>query len=60
MQEQRFTLDRLSSGTLLIKDNKTGTLVCSMSSAGRPKIYTQKMAEVMVEALNAAIQGTKE
>ena len=53
---QRFILRRTQADAWLIRDNKDGSVVCFVHKGCRAPKKTQAMVNVMLDALNAAVQ----
>ncbi len=59
MNEKRFVKFHNLGGTCFIKDNRNETLVCIILPQGRPANQTDAMCDVMLNALNAAVENKK-
>lgn len=63
MEQQRFVLLTTVGGAWVIRDTRDGSPVCVLFHGGRGMKKTRAMADVMLDALNAAVgrhaQGEK-
>ena len=55
MEQQRFVLLTTVGGAWVIRDTRDGSPVCVLFHGGRVMKKTRAMAEVMLDALNAAV-----
>lgn len=55
MEQQRFVLLTTVGGAWGIRDTRDGSPVCVLFHGGRGMKKTRAMAEVMLDALNAAV-----
>lgn len=55
MEQQRFVLLTTVGGAWVIRDTRDGSPVCALFHGGRGMKKTRAMAEVMLDALNAAV-----
>lgn len=60
MANRRFVKDSNLAGTWYIRDSKDDTLVCILMKHGRPEKQTEAMCNVMLEALNSAVEKRTE
>ncbi len=55
MEQQRFVLLTTAGGAWVIRDTRDGRPVCVLFHGGRGMKKTRAMADVMLDALNAAV-----
>lgn len=55
MEQQRFVLLTTVGGAWVIRDTRDGSPVCVLFHGGRGMKKTRAMADVMLDALNAAV-----
>lgn len=55
MEQQRFVLLPTVGGAWVIRDTQDGSPVCVLFHGGRGMKKTKAMADVMLDALNAAV-----
>lgn len=55
MEQQRFVLLPTVGGAWVIRDTQDGSPVCVLFHGGRGMKKTRAMADVMLDALNAAV-----
>ena len=55
MEQQRFVLLTTVGGAWVIRDTRDGSPVCVLFHGGRGMKKTRARAEVMLDALNAAV-----
>jgi len=55
MEQQRFVLLPTVGGAWVIRDTRDGSPVCVLFHGGRGMKKTRAMADVMLDALNAAV-----
>lgn len=55
-EKKRFIKRETYAGAWFIKDTKDDSIVCHVSKSGRPQTHTNAMLEVMLNALNNAVE----
>lgn len=55
-EKKRFIKRESFAGAWFIKDTKDDTIVCHVSRSGRPQAHTEAMLNVMLDALNNAVE----
>lgn len=57
LKKRRFIRTRSQADVWFVKDTKDDSIVCIMQKSKRPLEHTEAMLQVMLDALNGAVEG---